>query len=791
MFMIRTSDSHIKSKHLFFLIQQFDLHFVFCLKVGNEASSAPQMCRYTAGQIKVVTHRGKKTAQMLCKPKIFRSKPKSEECQTSQEVSSTYSGNMCEQMGTFPVVSNLKELSEMSTLTNYLYQDFFISKIESNNLPQLHCIGIQTADQVRNVRLVANRRQKIRKAVIVADDSNRTKDQFEEKKWHQLKLSYDKHIEHILEQCSVRVESLQHQVSSCQIELNGMKVKLSSSEQAEKLTRKELESVTQVRNWYQERLRQIQSPENNNQDASRTEDNIKQREELNKLQIENRELTSRLTEEKITHQRKVMELEDQIKFLLAAIEMEKRDRDVAEGKLLSHENLMREAQVRVLTIKQERDAACKKLERENGLKRALQERVGTLAENNKTLKAENKKLGITVQELEDSLRLVKVKSNDLEIMLDSKTKELSTTKSELLESVKVKQELMKKSENEKFELEMIIEELQNVKRNIEIDLNRDLYEETKEDKFCIINQKQRNISVSGTDLPAQEESAALKIEPLKSKETNEAVYNVKLFEKQILELTSLLNRTKEELRFYKCAEEEVRQNYQKEKNEKNDLSLKNFELENHLEDLSRQIMEFRESETELNSTICNINENLDTVTSCLETRNSELKMLETKCQDSKVQTDILKEQLEASEGNVAALTEDKLKHQSQMKGLHCALKTSFDHIKSLRKAVEESQENPTYNLDDNSLDQLLFSTRNIQRSSLSSLKLSLFDLKENVRELNIELGSTSVTPNISTERDTPSFLDKLQDTSESVGETPSLHLSPPSSLNSSPAHFIT
>ena len=748
-----------------------------------EPSSAPQMCRYTAEQIKVVTHRGKKTAQMLCKPQIFRSKPKSEECHASQDVSSTYSEN------TFSVVSNLKELSEMSTLTNHLDQDFFISKMESNNLAQLHCTGIKTANQVRNGRLVANRRQKIRKVAFVADDSNRTKDQFEEKKWLQLKLSYDKHIEHILEQCNVRVESLQHQASSCQIELNGMKVKLSSSEQAEKLTRKELESVTQVRNWYQERLRQIQSPENNNQDALRTEENIKQREELNKLHNENRELTRRLTEEKMTHQRKVMELEDKKKNLLAAIEMEKRDRDVSEGKLLSKENLIREAKVRVLNIKQERDVACKKLERENGLKRALQERVDTLAENNETIKSENTKLGITIQELENSLRLVKVKSKDLEIMLDSKTKELSTMKSELLETIKVKQELMKKSENKKFELEMIIEELQNVKRNTKIDLNRDSYEETKKEKFCLI--KQKNIFVSGTDLPAQEESAALKIEPLESKETKEAVYYVKLFEKQILELTSLLNRTKEELRFYKYAEEKLRQNFYKEKNEKNDVSAKNYELESHFDDLGRQIIKSRKSEIELNSTICNINEDLDTVTSCLETRNNELKILKTKCEDSKVQTDILKEQLGASEGIVAALTEDKLKHQSQMKGLHCALKTSIDHIKSLRKAVEESQENPTYNRDDNSLDQLLSSTRSIQRSSLSSLKLSLFDLKENVRELNVVLGSTSVTPNISTERDTPSFLDKLQDTSESVGKTPSLHLSPPSSLNSSPAHFIT
>ena len=75
-------------------------------------------------------------------------------------------------------------------------------------------------------------------------------------------------------------------------------------------------------------------------------------------------------------------------------------------------------------------------------------------------------------------------------------------------------------------------------------------------------------------------------------------------------------------------------------------------------------------------------------------------------------------------------------------------------------------------------------SKDLQGSSLSSLKLSLFDLKENLRELNIELGSSSVTPSTSLDRETPSFLDSLQDNvSDSVCLTPS--------LQTSPAHFIT
>ena len=172
----------------------------------------------------------------------------------------------------------------------------------------------------------------------------------------------------------------------------------------------------------------------------------------------------------------------------------------------------------------------------------------------------------------------------------------------------------------------------------------------------------------------------------------------------------------------------------------------------------------------LNNTIDYLNTNIDNLTSCLEAKEVEIR-------DGKI--------------FVNSLEEENRKHEIQLKGLHSALKTSFDHIKSLRKAMEESQHGQVLNIYDNSLDQLLSTSRNVQGSSLSSLKLSLFDLKENVRELNIELGSRSVTPNISSDRETPSFLHKFQDISDSVGETPSLQLSEHSSLNSSPSHFIT
>ena len=106
-----------------------------------------ELCRYPRGQITVTTHRGKQTAQMFCQPKIIKSNSRKQEAAPScGKISSTYSTNMCQQMETFSVVSNLSELSEMSTLTN-VDEDFMTLKMKSNILPELHCVGLSETER--------------------------------------------------------------------------------------------------------------------------------------------------------------------------------------------------------------------------------------------------------------------------------------------------------------------------------------------------------------------------------------------------------------------------------------------------------------------------------------------------------------------------------------------------------------------------------------------------------------------------------------------------------------------
>ena len=739
---------------------------------------------------------------MFCQPKIIKSNSRKQEAAPScGKISSTYSTNMCQQMETFSVVSNLSELSEMSTLTN-VDEDFMTLKMKSNILPELHCAGLSQTERHKHFRMRRKESKLRHNNRKLSGDINKDyyEDTLEERNWVQLKLSYDKHIEHIIEECNLKVESLQHQISSCNLELAGMKVKLSSSLQAEQLARKELESVTQVRNCYQEQLRQIQSSTVNKVETGElriVEGRFEEKEtgklidgerrveeKLFNLEMENKE-HSLQEEEKRSYERRLLELNDivsrdkeELEHLLAAIELEKKERDLAEGKLLSYENLIRDAQVRLITMKQENDAANQELEEESSLRKDLEDKLDAVVNENKIIVHENVELKIITKKLEQSSKWAEEKADNLERLLDRKKEEISTLRSELVKLVDGKKDLMEKFDEEKSELELIIDELKSVKRNIERDMSQEIEKEDK--KINLLVSKQEDISIEATESALEREFVILKKEKLELEQTN-----AELSEKQ-KELTGLLSSTRQDLKFYISAEEAIRQDFHKQRTENGNIEEKNKHLECHLKELSAQILEFKANEVKLNSRIDDLNKQKENLTSSLEARKVELQEIQTKDQDLKTQICVLKEDAENREALITNLEDQKRTHEGQLAGLHCALKTSFDHIKSLRKAVEESQQKQTFKLDDNSLDQLLTSTKDLQGSSLSSLKLSLFDLKENLRELNIELGSSSVTPSTSLDRETPSFLDSLQDTvSDSVCLTPSL------SLQTSPAHFIT
>ena len=147
------------------------------------------------------------------------------------------------------------------------------------------------------------------------------------------------------------------------------------------------------------------------------------------------------------------------------------------------------------------------------------------------------------------------------------------------------------------------------------------------------------------------------------------------------------------------------------------------------------------------------------------------------------------------ESTIHSLRGEKETHQKQLKQMQLALKTSLHHIRGLRTIIEDSHNLPAPKFDEQTLSNLLHLNTPTERPKLSALKLCLADLRQDVRELNLQLSDKSrgSTPTERRENgtETPSFLDRFQGSTLSPGQssgTPSLNISLASSPNTSPEH---
>ena len=140
-----------------------------------------------------------------------------------------------------------------------------------------------------------------------------------------------------------------------------------------------------------------------------------------------------------------------------------------------------------------------------------------------------------------------------------------------------------------------------------------------------------------------------------------------------------------------------------------------------------------------------------------------------------------------------------------MKQLLLALRTSLNHIKSLRIIIEETNFLLPCDLEEVSLSDLLNPNSSMDRPALGSLSLSLNGLSKDMRALNSELSdgfsdSECATPSFLVEYNsvqeegetmTPSFLVKYEpEDQKSILETPSLQITEVSFSDRDPMHTL-
>lgn len=241
------------------------------------------------------------------------------------------------------------------------------------------------------------------------------------------------------------------------------------------------------------------------------------------------------------------------------------------------------------------------------------------------------------------------------------------------------------------------------------------------------------------------------------------------------------------------------------------LDARNLELETKLFKSNQTVTELKnrlalsdQKETIFEDQLTSMNMSLDEKNEEMRIKNHEIEQKQNlhkiEIEHFNIQLTRLEKNFNERESAIHSLRGEKQTHQKQLKQMQLALKTSLHHIRGLRTIIEDSHNLPAPKFDEQTLSNLLHLNTATERPKLSALKLCLADLRQDVRELNMQLSDRSrgSTPTTYHERqvdgtETPSFLDRFQGSTISPSHssgTPSLNISSSSSLNPSPEHRV-
>eukprot|EP00092_Neocalanus_flemingeri_P013712 GFUD01014789.1.p1 GENE.GFUD01014789.1~~GFUD01014789.1.p1 ORF type:complete len:725 (+),score=179.26 GFUD01014789.1:275-2449(+) len=314
-----------------------------------------------------------------------------------------------------------------------------------------------------------------------------------------------------------------------------------------------------------------------------------------------------------------------------------------------------------------------------------------------------------------------------------------------------------------------------------------------------INNKENRIEVITNErLDLKEEALILK------SELSDKIQDMIKFKQEMEEKGNLIENLKKEKECEKSKNCELDAKI-------GSIRVENSELESKYLNISATVAELKHLLVVSNQKEIILDEQLISSNLNMQEKNEEMRIKEKEIEQqmnlhtielehSNVQLSRLQKNFNGRESTIHSLQGEKQTHQKQLKQMQLALKTSLQHIRGLRTIIEDSHNLPAPKFDEQTLSNLLHLNAPTERPKLSVLKLCLADLRQDVRELNMQLGDRSrgSTPTAYYERpadgtETPSFLDRFQDSTISPSHssgTPSLHISSASSLDASPEHVV-
>ena len=711
-----------------------------------------ELLRYSPSKIKIITHEGKKTAQLLCFNQIKRKDSREEEKEEEKEELQTSPGpSDCEGVPRIPLIHSVPDLNELKVLSNIPFknvkEDSHFWKPKKNILPDVHGFEQHNYILPPNKSKCLNKALSLRKVLTTSTCPASTSE---------VELKIENNI--------------------CRAELEGLKTSW------HKIVEENMRLRQRILEDEDLKKTKVEQPLDDKEGTIlKLEENI-----------------TRLKEENISYAKRI----DSLKMTLNQTTSENRD-ILVQNKVLKDE---------ILNLEIEKGETYKKIRLKE---ETIEERMVELAQSYEQIKIINLKLSDTITEND-------LKNKDQEERLKTLIK-----KSEEVEPAKKELNLRNSF------LEERVQEFSN--KNDELNERIKRIETDKVNKNNAMMQTDPTVELTSSLCKDNEEKLVLDKVIIDLKNAHQKLYlENNLREKEILELKSTNASLGDELETCRKCLVDSNNKLELEIDEKENLKrMSNEIVEKERKYLSKvesfqiDLNEKEKSITDLKCNLSNVKDNYEKVIEelshtksveiSLRMENEEMRSsidhhrdmaekLEIKLRDQKQQLDL--EKLKTNNSNketsrVQKLFEDqqsentqmekeKFIHENQMKQLLLALKTSLNHIKSLRIIIEETNFLLPGAFDEVSLSNLLNPTSSIDRPSLGSLSLSLNGLSQDMRALNSELSdsfsdSECATPSFLVEYNsvqeeegdtmTPSFLVKYEpEDQKSILETPSLQI---------------
>ena len=721
-----------------------------------------ELVRYSPSKIKIVTHEGKKTAQLLCFNQIKKKGSREEEEKEDKgEIESDSTASDCDRVPnpfihSVPDVNELKELSKIQFKS--VIEDSLYLKPKKNILPDVHGFVRQNFIPSLNKSKYFNNSLRNTIPIPTSCPSSNSEAQLKiennicRAELEGLKISWHKIVEENMRLRQRIIEDEELKKTKDQQPLQDKEKVILKLE--ENITRLKEENINYAKHLDNLKLNMNQTTSENRDLLD--QNNVLKTEILN-LEIEKGEILMKNRKKEETNEERMKELSkcnEQIKIINLKLSDTINGNDV---KILNQE---------------ERIKSLLEKSVENELeKKELLLRNSFLEESEQAFRDENNELNERIKKIKTD----KQKTNNVMLQTDT-TVELTSSLCE--------------DNEEKLALDKVIQDLKSAQQKLYLD----------------------NVSRENDILEVQKSNAYLNNELATSRKCLADLNNqldLEIMEK--VNLKSIISELEEKERHYLADVESYKNNLKEKERSITDLNGNLLKEKGNHEKIRVELSHLKSVESCLRKEKEAMCASLDDLTKKLEIKTrdqkQQLHLEKIKTNNSLKETKRIQKLFEDQQKANKQMEKEKFIHENQMKQLLLALRTSLNHIKSLRIIIEETNFLLPCDLEEVSLSDLLNpnSVQSMDRPSLGSLSLSLNGLSKDMRALNSELSdgfsdSECATPSFLVEYNsvqeegdtmTPSFLVKYEpEDQKSILETPSLQITEVSFGDRDPMHTL-